>query len=770
MREIKPFRLILCYNREKVMPGGKILLLEATEMEKLWIDAPEFDTYGGFVLETQFVREMGQAYLMANGVGVPVAPATAKFTVTEGGYYRVYIRTKNWCPEHTPDGLVVEVDGVRAGRASGEMHVRDWYFEVGGDFCLTPGAHVLKIHDTRGWFARFSCVVITNDYDFTPAKDGRAWKQQRAEIKGLAAGTRDMGLYDLIVVGGGVGGIVAAITAARYGLRTALINDRPCLGGNGSDEANVALEGAAHRGYHETGVVFELKAYKHSRGVSWSEAFAAMTDREPCLDVFPNMLLLDADTKNGRITEILTAGTLDLAAYKFSAPLFVDATGDGWLGYYAGAIYRIGREARFQHGESFAPVWADGNTMSGCATASTSWNNHTACGYLAEKTDRPVAFKAPAWAFKLPEGDALGRTPTVLECGAWWLEMPNDYDDLFEGEFVRDSMLRMTLGYFDWLKNSWRDREKAACYALKTMGTYLAKRETRRLIGDYILTENDYTEGRSFPDAVGYCGWAIDVHHVDGIFSGPQGEFTLNKKIPITPLPFGALYSKNIDNLMTVGRCISTTHLGMGPTRVQLTIGTMGQAVGTAAHLCKKWGTTPRGIRAEHIGELQQLLLRDGMTVPGVKHADPADLAPGASVTASSFAGPDGAPENAVNGKVWQHDGADYAWVSDGPLPQSITLAFDAPVAVRQVRLTLDIPLDEYKYGYMEQPVARRMATDLSLSLLTEDGWHEVRRVSDNCMRLVVLDLEPTVARAVRITVHKTPGGREVAIPEIRIY
>ncbi len=737
-------------------------------MEKLWIDAVDFDDYGGFILETQFVREMGQPYLMANGTGSPVTPSAVRFSVNEGGMYRFYIRTKNWCPEHKPDGLLLEVDGIRSQHVCSEMNVCGWYFEIAANFSLSKGTHTLKIYDTKGWFARFACVIITNDYDFTPSRESRMLKTQRAQIKGIVDTVSDMGHYDVIVAGAGVGGIVAAITAARYGMRTALINDRPRLGGNAAEEANVALEGAAHRGYHETGVVFEIKNYRHKYGTTWSEAFEKYTSGEKNLDVFSDMLLTDAVTDSGVIKEILTVNTHSLEEYKFSADTFVDATGDGWLGYYSGAAYRIGREAKFEHNESFAPSVADGNTMSGCATGNATLMNRTVCGYLAEKTDEAVFFEAPPWAFKFTASD-IGRKPTRLHNGEWWLEMPNDYDDVFENEFVRDSMIRMAVGYFDWMKNYWSEREHAKNYKLKALGTYNAKRESRRLIGDYILTENDYVENQGYFDAVTYCGWNIDVHHVGGIFSGSEGRFTANKKIPITPIPFGALYSKNVGNLMMVGRCISVTHVGLGPVRVQLTTGTMGQAVATAAYLCKKHGTDPRGIRNGHIDELQQLLIKDGLYIPGVYHRDKGDLAPSATVTATSFA-PGGAPSNVISGNTRDKDKENYAWVSDGTLPQSITLKFDTPKTVRQVRITFDTPFDKYKYGYMEQPTPDRLVSDFSLSLLASDGGEEVKVVSDNIQRLVVIDVAPTLVTDIRITVLKTYGCRDAIISEIRVY
>ena len=738
-------------------------------MEQLWIDAVDFDDYGGFVLETQFVREMGQSYLLATGVGTPVKPASVTFHVTEGGMYRFHIRTKNWYPDCPPDGLILEIDGEKSGHICSRMHINGWYFEVGADIFLKKGAHTLKVYDTEGWFGRFACLVITNDYDFTPSRELGRLMQQRAAIKGLCTQAQEQGTFDLIVAGAGVAGVVAAITAARYGLKTALINDRPLLGGNAAEEANVNLEGAAHRGRHETGIVLEIKNYRHHHKCTWSEAFLHFADAEENLTVFSDTLITQAHTENNRITQIEAIHTHTLKNYRFSAPYYVDATGDGWLGYYAGAAYRIGREAKFQHRESFAPENADGNTMSGCATLISKHLTDTLCGYQACDTGAPVQFHAPGWAFKMPEGDNLGRKPDRLDVGAWWMEMPGDYDDVFENEYTRDNMLRMAAGYFDWLKNSWPDREKAANYALTALGTYNAKRESRRLMGDHILTENDYTEGTSFPDAVCYSGWAIDVHHIKGIFSGPGGKYAVSKRVPITPIPFGALYSKNIKNLMMAGRCISVSHLGLGPIRVMLTGGTMGQAVGTAAYLCKLYSQDPRDICRQHIQQLQQLLLKDGMSIPGILHADENDLARCSTVTATSFA-PGGDPSNVLNDRMQRQDGDDYAWISKDPMPQSITLHFDRVKTVQQVRITLDIPFDQYKYGYMAQPVPQTLITDLTLSVLTENGWQDTATVTHNIQRLIVLDFAPTKVTAVKITAHKALDFDKAVIPHIRIY
>ena len=738
-------------------------------MEKIWIDALEFEDYGGFIRDTQYVREMGQGYLLANSVGTPVAPAKVKFEVRETGWYRLWVRTKNWCVGHEPDGIELTLDGFKCDVVCGRMQLEHWYFEAGGDFYLEPGTHTLSVYDTTGWFGRFAAVIITNDLDFTPSPEQSRWKRQRLEMKGLTNTVTDHGHFDLLIVGGGVPGVTAAVTAARQGLRVALISDRPVLGGNGSEEADVALEGAAHRGYHETGVIYEMKNVRQAERITWSETFARFVRQEPNISLFSNMLVDDAMMDGAVIRGVHAVDTLDLSEHTFTADQFVDDTGDGWLGYYAGADYHIGRESKLQYGESFAPEQADGNTMSGCNTGTVRDFADTICSYLAEETDKEVTFTPPSWAFPMPQGEQMCRTPRKIVRGEWWLENRNDYDDLWEGEYTRDALLRVAIGYYDWLKNSWPEREKAKNLRLKVLGTFNAKRETRRLLGDYVLTQNDYEHDVWFEDAVCYSGWNIDVHHIMGIFSGAGGAFNLNEKIPITQIPFRCLYSRNVDNLMMVGRCVSVSHVGLGPNRVMLTGASMAQAVATAAWLCKKYGLTPREGGKQHMEELQQILLKDGQSIPGVFNRDPADLARKARITADSWT-PEGAPENVVNGRNRPTDGEPHAWISLEGLPQSLTLTLPEQTKIHQVRLTLEVPFDRYTYGYMEMPVMEELLTDFTVEVLTDGDWKEVAAVQDNIQRLVVLDFPPVIAEAVRIHALKTVQAQYAVIPEVRIY
>lgn len=738
-------------------------------MEKIWIDAMEFDRCGGFRRETQFVREMGQGYLMADSVDGPVEPASVKFTVRQEGRYRVFLRTKNWCVGYDPDGLIVDVDGKRSKHVVGMMQISGWYFEVGGDFDLTCGEHTLSVFDTTGWFGRFAAVVITNDFDFYPSPERSRWMAQRAAMKGLKKTVTDHGHFDLAIVGGGVPAVTAAVTAARCGLKVALIHDRPVLGGNGSDEGNVALEGAAHRGYHETGVIYEIKNIRYEEKLSWSEAFDRFVREEANISLFSNLLVDDCQCENDRIRSVHAVSTMDLTEHVFGADQFVDDTGDGWLGYYAGAVYHIGREASWEYQEDFAPEAADGNTMSGCNIGDHPDFHDTICSYGAEFVEEDVEFTPPDWAIQLPKGEEMNRRPRRIILGEWWLENRNDYDDLWEQEYTRDALIRVSAGFFDWLKNSWPERERVKKLKLRTFGTFNAKRETRRLIGDYVITQNDYRTRPDFEDAVFYSGWNIDVHHIKGIFSGKEGAFTCDEKIAVTPMPFRSLYSRNIENLMMVGRCISTTHIGMGPTRVMLTGACMGQAVGTAAWLCRKYGLDPREVGKQHMDELQQTLLKEGHSIPGCYNHDPEDLALTAAITADSWE-ENGEPQNVVNGINRAADGADYAWISKEGLPQSLTLTLKEPRRIRQVRVTLDMPFARYTMGYQEMPEKKETLADFTVDICVNGVWKCVGSVKNNIQRLAVVDFEPEEALAVRINALKATGMDRAIIPEVRIY
>lgn len=601
----------------------------------LWIDAEDFADYGGWTFDTQFVYLMGSGYLLATGVGTPVADATTEFELAKAGTYRVWVRSRNWIQEHSPGTFQVLVNGTPLAPTFGAADSAEWVWENGGQVTLPVGKVKLALHDLTGYYGRCDALVLTTDENYRPPTDREGICAERARLTGLSLDPRDGGEFDVIVVGGGPTGCPAAIAAARTGAKTALIQNRPVLGGNASDECGVPLNGAAthHRDARETGIAEETARYRAHYGYRrYSAPFQMLCDAEPNLSVFLNKHVFDVEMADDQtIRAVKAVDTLTGAITVFRGKFFIDTTGDGWVGYYAKAEYRLGREARSEFNESLAPEQADSLTMSGCLMGD-------ALGFRATNVGHEVPFVRPPWAREIERIDSPGRRIRRVGGGEWWMEHPNDIDDLFRAEEARDELIKIAFSYFDYVKNKSALREEARTYVLSHIPHMNAKRESRRLVGDYILTQNDCEAGDLFPDRISYGGWPLDVHHPEGIFSGEAGSFWCNTHVPIHTIPYRILYSKNIENLFFAGRCASVTHIALGTVRVESTLATLGQAAGTAAGLCVKRGTTPRGIYQNHIGDLQQILLKNDQTIPGIVNEDPADLARAAKVTASSTA------------------------------------------------------------------------------------------------------------------------------------
>lgn len=601
----------------------------------LWIDAEDFADYGGWTLDTQFVYLMGSGYLLATGVGTPVADATTEFELAEAGRYRVWVRSRNWIREHSPGTFRLLVNDAPLEPVFGAADSSEWVWEDGGWVSLPAGTVRLALRDLTGYYGRCDALVLTTDGNYRPPPDREGICAERARLTGLSLDPRDGGEYDVVVVGAGSAGVPAAVAAARMGARTALVQNRPVLGGNASDECGVPLNGAAthHRDARETGIAEEVARHRAHHGFRrYSAPFQMLCDAEPNLSVFLNKHVFDVEMADDRtIRAVQAVDTLTGAITVYRGTFFIDTTGDGWVGYYAKADYRLGREARDEFNESLAPEEADTQTMSGCLMGD-------GLGFRATNIGREVPFVRPPWAREIDLIDSPGRRVRRVGGGEWWMEHPNDIDDLYRAEEARDKLITIAFSYFDYVKNKSSLREEARTYALSHIPHMNAKRESRRLVGDYILTQNDCEAGAVFPDRISYGGWPLDIHHPDGIFSGEAGSFWCNAHVPIHTIPYRILYSRNIENLLFAGRCASVTHIALGTVRVQSTLATLGQAAGTAAALCIERQTTPRGIYRNHIRDLQQILLKNDQTIPGIVNEDPADLARSATATASSTA------------------------------------------------------------------------------------------------------------------------------------
>ncbi|MEI7730524.1 MAG: FAD-dependent oxidoreductase [Verrucomicrobiota bacterium] len=659
----------------------------------LWIEAEDFQNYGDWRLDTQFVQQMGSAYLIAAGVGRPIADAQTPVQITKAGTYRVWVRAKNWIKDHAPGKFTILVGDTRSQKVFGAAPTTDWIWESAGDFPLPAGSTTITLHDLTGYFGRCDALLLTTDLTYTPPADLAKLQLERARLSGISLEPKPEGDFDVVVVGAGAAGCSAAIAAARMGSRTALLQDRPVLGGNASDELGVGMCGASvtHPNARESGIIEEagrLRAkYHHDR---MSESFRMLAEAETNLTIFYNHRVTGVAMSNpGTIAQAKSVNTLDGSQSTVRGRYFIDCTGDGWLGYFAGAQFRLGREAREEFGEDLAPPRADKITMSGCLMGNYAISFH------AKPTGGNVPYVPPVWAPKLPPADQFGRRIRHVTTGEWWLEHPGEIDDLWDPELARDELIKISFAYWNFIKNHWEERETARAHVLTYVPFMNAKRETRRLIGDYLLRQQDVLNGTVFPDRISYGGWPIDVHHPKGVFSGKEGPFYCDTRVPIYTIPYRCLYSTNIANLFFAGRDVSVTHIALGTVRVQGTLATLGQAVGVAAALCLQKNATPRALGLKHLDLLQQTLLKHDQYIPELKNEDPLDLARTAKITASSVSAGDSFDKN----RITTHDSHELAMPRGIQFPRGVNQSLQTVYVLLRSERTEATPLTLHVRG-----------------------------------------------------------------------
>ena len=585
----------------------------AAEVERgfLWLEAEAFADYGTWAIDTQFVGKMGSAYLLGAGVTGVCASASTCVTVPRAGTWRAWARTRDWIPEHHPGRFALEVGGRRSPEL-GNSGKAGWLWQPAGAYELAAGETEVRLVDLTGWFARCDAILLTTDAAYVPPDDPEANECARARFTGLAP-ELDRGDYEVVVVGGGPGGTTAAIQAARAGARTLLVTDRPVLGGNASSEFRVAPRGAGtyRPEDQEGGIDAEMLALRKARkGSDWTDAYQTLVSRERLLTAVTNVRITAAKTaKDGAIVSVHGVDTLTGARSRWRGRIFVDATGDGWLGFFAGAKYRFGSEGKVEFGEPFAPAEPNRRTMSGSLLSGIG----LAAGYSAafrgvRTAEGNVPFAAPAWAnLELPPWYAK---MTCRKFTGRAMEHPHEIDDVEDPEYARDYLIRMAVTFWDWAKNKAVNRDEAAPWRMVFVPYTNARREGRRLMGDYLLTECDEMAGRRFEDAIGYGGYPITTHDSAGSF-GSNHDYK-RPEPPRYDIPYRCLYSANVPNLLMCGRCCSMTHRALGSMRVQSTCSVTGQAAGLAAANCVKTGLGPREYGRRHIRELQQELKANG--------------------------------------------------------------------------------------------------------------------------------------------------------------
>ncbi len=442
---------------------------------------------------------------------------------------------------------------------------------------------------------------------------------------------------DLAIVGGGLAGTCCAITAARAGLKVVLLQDRPVLGGNASSEIRLWILGAtSHMGNNnrwarEGGVVDEIlveNMYRNPEGNPYivDSILLEKVAAEPNLTLLLNTVVHDLEKSDPDTIQSLRAFcSQNSTAYEIGAPLFVDASGDGVMGFLAGAAFRVGAEARTEFGELFAPRQATRELL-----------GHTLYFY-SKDTGRPVRFVPPSFALqditKIPRFRDFNTRD--FGCRLWWLEWGGQLDTIQDSEQIKWELWKVAYGVWNHIKNSGQYPE-AETLTLEWVGTIPGKRESRRFEGDYMLTQQDIVEQRQHPDAVSVGGWAIDLHPSDGVFSEKPACQQWHSK-GVYPIPYRCLYSRNITNLFLAGRIISASHVAFGSTRVMATCAHSAQAVALAAAVCRRHGLKPREAgRPPHLAALQRDLLRTGQFIPGHALIDEEDLARQATLSASS--------------------------------------------------------------------------------------------------------------------------------------
>jgi hypothetical protein len=445
--------------------------------------------------------------------------------------------------------------------------------------------------------------------------------------------------FDVVVAGGGMSGIGAAIIAARHGAKVALIQDRPCLGGNGSKEIRVWLQGASGGAnatwFRETGLMEEMLLENQYRNPTaqaelWDTILLEKVLLQSNLELFLNTSVLEVKTDRSRIRSVKTLTLHSERLTTFEAEYFIDCTGDGIVGYLAGAPYMTGREAQSEYGESLAPKERKTYTLGGSIL------------FSAKDIGYPVPFHPPVFAHKFTEKDfRQGRNPApefdALRHGFWWNEWGGTLDTIHDNEAIKYELLKIAYGLFDWLKNDPSQKEKNKNLTLEWVGTVPGKRESRRFIGDHILTEQDVVNCREFPDAIAFGGWNLDDHAPRGFFDDDHPPSTHTQIPGVYNIPLRSLYSKTLSNLLFAGRNVSTTHVALTSVRVMLTCAQMGEAAGAAAAMCVQKKISPRELATgPAINDLRERLLRDDHHVVGARSADPANLAREGAATATA--------------------------------------------------------------------------------------------------------------------------------------
>jgi len=563
------------------------------------LEAAAFSDLGGWKLDTQHYQQMGGCYLLAHGMGQPVRNAKTTVNFPESGKWHVWVRTRNWCVGDwkAPGRFQVLINGTPIEREFGASN-EAWSWEQGGAVTISSsGKATVELSDLTGFDGRCDAIFFSKDASPNLPNENlvelAAWKDRLGGREGLKVEEQT---FDLVIVGGGIAGCASALAARSKGLNVAVIQDRPLFGGNASQEVRVHTIGIPGKG---KGILKTIDTPHYPNGDA--EAIEAQQKREKTMaesgvNLFAHHMAIGLEKVGDRIASVEAREVATGIIRRFRAPVFIDATGDGWLGYWSGAEHRYGREAHTEFGEAWdkhGELWSPGTPDNRVMGASVLWNSE-ACEPSSDFPEVP-------WAMPVAKEHAAIN-------GEWyWEYSDNALNQVDDAEQIRDHLLRAIYGSF---ANAKKD-PKHAKVALKWVAYIAGKRESRRIMGDHIYTMQDMIERRTFDDAV-----VEEVRDVDSHFqlvlTGSPSTFLSKALFHRTGgtyyIPFRSLYSKDIRNLMIAGRCFSCSHIGLCGPRVMKTCGQMGIATGYAAALCKEHNATPKEVGQKHISVLRKMI------------------------------------------------------------------------------------------------------------------------------------------------------------------
>lgn len=784
------FRLRQTRRRAKLPTMKKLVLLTllaavafasaGRSAAPVLIEAEGFADHGGWVVDAQFMDTMGSPYLLAHGLGEPVADARTSADIPVAGEFRVWVRTMDWVARWkapgTPGRFQVLINGRPLRTTFGTVGA-EWHWQDGGLVTLPKGPAAVALHDLTGFEGRCDAILLSRDVAFTPPNADPEMADFRRACLGQPEQPEPAGDFDFVVTGGGIAGTCAALSAARLGVKVALIQDRPVLGGNNSSEVRVWLHGARNKEpWPRIGdVVAELEQERRAHygpsntaDLYEDEKKLAVVRAEPNITLLLEHRVNGVEMANGRIRAVIAQEVRTGRRLRIGGRWFADCTGDACVGALAGADLEI------QAGDRMGPC----NLWNVCECTDL-----TAIGTDTQVAAEPVPFPRCPWALDLSDRPFPGRSkdkPDTDKLGGWYWESGFDRDPIEEMEYIRDWNFRAMYGAWDAMKNV---DQVLPDYRLNWAAHILGKRESRRLMGDVVLSLYDLENDREFADGCVPTGWSNDIHHPDPryesgfegdafISSADFGSFPAHTEGRPFWIPFRCLYSRNVPNLMMAGRDISVAHDALGAVRVMRTGGCMGEIIGMAASLCRTHDSDPRSVYEHHLSELQDLMRRgtgkapaeelsDGgqrqqvrLSVPDWLKSAGVNLARGASVSVP------GASDAAVKSHLLLNDGIgkvddnNTRWVQRAPLPHVVELRWDQPVELGAARTvsgyhtgqTVSAPIRDFSLEWFDGAVWRPMLSPVRHN--TDPAWSaRFPSVRTRAVRLTVTATQNDISR-----------------------